>query len=66
MTQEYFVGQDFKSRAHPLKFQTKEVPVEDANSISVVERCYQLLIQELSIIKKAPDTNDSKALQMAD
>lgn len=55
----------FQPQAHLLNIKATEVPIEDSNAISVVERYHQPLRRSYLIIqRKAPDTNKKDALKM--
>lgn len=63
-----FTSTEFRQYTNSLKIEVKEVPVEAANSMGIVERYYLLLRRAYQIIKAEPDQNNrNKAgiLQMA-
>lgn len=65
-----FVSSEFQQNAKSLTIQTKEAPIESANTIRLVERYHNPLRRAYEIIKEeiyANDTQDHKdmALQMA-
>lgn len=61
-----FMAESFASNADLLHIRTKAVPVESANSMTVVERYHQPIRRAYQTIKsESPDTDDAAALQMA-
>lgn len=61
-----FMGRAFARSAKMLHIATKPVPIEAANSMSIVERYHSPLCRSLNIIKKeAPDVENDYALQLA-
>lgn len=60
-----FIEKAFRSKEDLLQIETKEVPIEIANAISVVERHPTPLRRAYAIIKSEdPRTDDDDALQM--
>lgn len=56
----------FKDNAELLHIETKAVPVESANSMSIIERYHGPVRREFKIIKsEAPDLSDEEILQLA-
>ena len=61
-----FMARAFEANADMLHISTKSIPVEAANSMSIVERYHSPLRRAFNIVKKeAPDMDDDDALQMS-
>lgn len=61
-----FIAKVFETNAHLLKIDTKSVPIEAPNTMSLVKRYHTPVTRASKIIKpEAPDLSDDEALQMS-